>query len=382
MKFVNLGSVAEVIAGQSPRGVFYNSIGLGMPFYQGKKEFGDRYLGAPTTWTTKVTKLAKPGDILMSVRAPVGPINYSTQRICIGRGLAAIRPNENLDRDFLFYFLLHKQSEISGNTGAVFDSINKDQIASIQIPLPSLVKQKKIVEKLDKVFLEIDLMESNINSRLQSTTILSKSLIDFFLNNSPSLTRVKLKNISSIGYGYTSKSSQTKGNSKYLRITDIQNGKVDWSLVPYCEVKKEEFEKFSLQKGDIVFARTGATTGKSYMIEEDVNGVFASYLIRVVPDKQIVNPDFINIFFNSQEYWNGIEGGISGSAQGGFNASKLSELEIPLPSLNLQKTVVDKLKLLLKDVDVYKENLVRKKELLLELRNSVLAFNFSIKEVA
>ncbi|MBW6510985.1 MAG: restriction endonuclease subunit S [Desulfuromonadaceae bacterium] len=118
-----LGEVAEVIAGQSPEGSFYNSSGDGLPFYQGKKEFNERFIGAPTTWTSQITKVALEGDVLMSVRAPVGPVNFATQKICIGRGLAAIRSNKHLDRDFLFYFLLSKQDEISGTEGAVFASI-------------------------------------------------------------------------------------------------------------------------------------------------------------------------------------------------------------------------------------------------------------------
>ena len=94
-----LGDVCKVIAGQSPEGKFYNSEGKGMPFYQGKKEYGEKYIGDPTTWTTKITKEAEAEDILMSVRAPVGPVNFATQRICIGRGLAAIRSGKEIDKN-------------------------------------------------------------------------------------------------------------------------------------------------------------------------------------------------------------------------------------------------------------------------------------------
>lgn len=178
MKLVPLGTVAEVIAGQSPEGIYYNKNSKGTPFYQGKKEFGDRYLDEPTTWTTKITKLATPGDILMSVRAPVGPINFTSHQICIGRGLAAIRSSESINNNFLFYFLLHKQPEISGNTGAVFDSINKDQIASIEIPLPSLEKQREIVEKLDSAFAEIEALRSQIKTRNGYASALRQSLLN------------------------------------------------------------------------------------------------------------------------------------------------------------------------------------------------------------
>lgn len=100
---------------------------------KGKKEFTEKYIGEPTTWTTSVTKEAQEGDILMSVRAPVDPVNFSTMHICIGRGLAAIRASSVIEREYLFNFLLKHQNEIVGSAGAVFDSISKTQIENIQI---------------------------------------------------------------------------------------------------------------------------------------------------------------------------------------------------------------------------------------------------------
>lgn len=176
-KLVPLGTVAEVIAGQSPEGIYYNSNGQGVPFYQGKKEFGDKFLGAPTTWTTKITKLAQSGDILMSVRAPVGPVNFATQEICIGRGLASIRASKLVNKDFLYYVLLHKQPEISGNTGAVFDSINKEQIASIELPVPSLERQQEVVERLESAFAAIKLLKAQIRTKKDYAASLRQSLL-------------------------------------------------------------------------------------------------------------------------------------------------------------------------------------------------------------
>ena len=131
-----LGDVCEVIAGQSPKSQFYNEDKVGLPFYQGKKEFQKKYIGEPTKWTSKITKEALEDDILMSVRAPVGPVNFSTQKCCIGRGLAAIRSSELIDKDYCFYYLQSKEDELIGNSGAVFNSINKTQIGNIPIPIP------------------------------------------------------------------------------------------------------------------------------------------------------------------------------------------------------------------------------------------------------
>jgi len=153
----------------------------------------------------------------------------------------------------------------------------------------------------------------------------------------------QLGDISRIMYGYTAKANPNPAKAKYLRITDIQNNLVDWNSVPNCDLTDDEFFKYQLQYGDIVFARTGATTGKSFLVSNPPDAVFASYLIRVQTNLKQVLPEFLNQFFQTSKYWNEINKGISGSAQGGFNATKLRELEIPFPPLDEQKHIVAKL---------------------------------------
>jgi len=149
---VELKEIAEIISGQSPEGENYNENAKGLPFYQGKTEFGDIFLGSPRVWTTKITKESIEGDILMSVRAPVGPVNLNDfEKICIGRGLCAIRINQNnILNNYLFFYLQCIEGKLKGGNGAIFDSINKEQISCIKIPLPPLETQRQIVEKLDK----------------------------------------------------------------------------------------------------------------------------------------------------------------------------------------------------------------------------------------
>lgn len=177
-----LRDICKVIAGQSPEGKFYNSEGNGLPFYQGKKEYGEKYIGEPTTWTTKITKEAEAGDILMSVRAPVGPVNFATQKICIGRGLAAIRAGKSIDREFLFNFLLKYENEIEGNTGAVFNSINKTQIEDIVIPHPPLSEQQIIVQQLVTLESETQKLEFIYQQKLNDLEELKKSILQKAFN--------------------------------------------------------------------------------------------------------------------------------------------------------------------------------------------------------
>ena len=161
----------------------------------------------------------------------------------------------------------------------------------------------------------------------------------------------RLGELAQINYGYTAKASFETDGPKFLRITDIQNGVVNWSTVPSCELSDQDFIKHKLETNDIVFARTGATTGKSFLIKEIENSVAASYLIRLRLTSSEILPEFVSIFFQTSMYWDLVEAGSSGSAQGGFNASKLSNLEINFPPIPEQKRIVSILDTVFADLE-------------------------------
>jgi type I restriction enzyme S subunit len=150
----------------------------------------------------------------------------------------------------------------------------------------------------------------------------------------------ELGNIAAINYGYTAKAAFEEVGPKFLRITDIQNDSVDWSGVPHCPIDEADFKKHKLHDQDIVFARTGATTGKSYLVYDPPESVAASYLIRLRVQDSGVSAQFVSKYFQTREYWDSVTSGISGSAQGGFNASKLSAMVIPIPPIAEQKQIV------------------------------------------
>lgn len=162
---------------------------------------------------------------------------------------------------------------------------------------------------------------------------------------------VKVEDIAKkIQYGYTGKTIK-KGNYRYLRITDIQNQSVDWSTVPISDVSSEkDIEKYKLEINDILFARTGATVGKSFLIEDTEPSIFASYLIRVQP-KEIVFPKYLYLYFQSESYWNQIRAHEVGAAQPNVNGKKLGMIKFPLPPLSEQHRIVTKLDALFSDID-------------------------------
>ncbi len=168
-----------------------------------------------------------------------------------------------------------------------------------------------------------------------------------------------LSTVASISYGYTHSASSEPVGPRMLRITDLQDDRVDWESVPYCQIASSDLPKYRLASGDIVFARTGATTGKSYLVTEPPKAVFASYLIRLrLLDKTLL-PKFVSLYFQTAEYWKAISEGSTGSAQGGFNATKLGALAMPVPPLPEQRRIVGILDRTFDDIATVKANAVR-----------------------
>lgn len=184
---------------------------------------------------------------------------------------------------------------------------------------------------------------------------------------------------SGIQYGYTASACNEGTGPKFLRITDIQNGSVDWDNVPTCRITKEDSKKFRLNIGDIVFARTGATVGKSYLIlEGSPESVFASYLIRIaLPDD--LNRKYVYYFFQSPQYWKQISEGKAGIGQPNVNATKLQSLKIPLPPLSEQHRIVSKIEELFTKLDAGIEALRKAEAFLASYRKAIMRCAFEGK---
>lgn len=157
-----------------------------------------------------------------------------------------------------------------------------------------------------------------------------------------------------ISYGYTESAKQEKIGPKFLRITDIASGRLDWSKVPYCPISEHDFKKYNLLPGDIVIARTGATTGVNYTIKESdpKNVVFASYLIRYKINQKIADPYFIGQLLRSPNWTDYVDAIAGGSAQPGANAKQLGSFEISLPELPVQTAIASVLSSLDDKIDL------------------------------
>jgi type I restriction enzyme S subunit len=151
-----LEKVCEVIQGQSPPGTSYNTTGHGLPFFQGKAEFGDLYPEA-AKWCTAPAKIALRDDVLISIRAPVGPTNLCPARACIGRGLAALRPRHGIPPRYILYALRNNVRELVDHaTGSTFEAVSGKQLRAHEIPVAPGSEQHRIVAEIEKQFTRLD----------------------------------------------------------------------------------------------------------------------------------------------------------------------------------------------------------------------------------
>ena len=365
-----LGDVCEVIAGQSPEGKYYNNIEDGLPFYQGKKEFTDKYLGEPTTWTTNITKEAQKDDVLMSVRAPVGPINFSTQKICIGRGLAAIRAGKMIDKDFLFNFLLNHENKLIGNMGAVFNSINKTQIENIKIPLPPLPIQKRIVAILDKAFENISKAKENAEKNLENSNEIFESYLQSVFENK--------------GDGWEEKTlNQISENLDGKRVPITKNVRNSGSIPYYGASGVVDYVKEYLFDEELLLvSEDGANLlARTYPIAFSITGkTWVNNHAHVLRFESTITQKFVELYLNSIK----LDDFVSGMAQPKLNQAMLNKIPIPLPPILIQKVIVAKSNSLSAETKQLSSIYEKKLSSLEELKKSILqkAFNGELTKVA
>jgi len=264
------------------------------------------------------------------------------------------------------------------SVGAGTKFLKLDMIKNLKLHLPPLPEQKRIVAILNEAFEGIDRAIANTEKNLANSRELFESYLNaIFTQKGDGWEEKKLGEISTISYGYTEKASPEPIGPKFLRITDIQDNQVNWKTVPFCAISEKDYVKHKLSTGDIVFARTGATTGKSFLVINPPDAVCASYLIRLSLNSKDLMPDFLILYFQTKQYRELISLGISGSAQGGFNASKLAELVIPI-AINIEQVhIVDRAKELFEQIQRIEAIYRQKISALNELKQSILKKAFT-----
>jgi type I restriction enzyme, S subunit len=340
-----IGDVCEVIAGQSPAGKFYNALGKGLPFYQGKKEFGEKFIKAPTTWTTQTTKVAQSGDILMSVRAPVGPMNFATNEICIGRGLAAIRNGDEIDGQFLLYQLLYLQPEIAGRDGAVFASISKPEIEAIEIGVVSLPEQRRIVGILDEAFEGIATAKANTEKNLQNARALFDShLQSVFIQRGPGWVEKRLEGAAdpncTLSYGIVQPGDEYPDGLPVVRPTDLTKKVIRLRGLKRIDPElAEAYKRTALLGGELLLCVRGSTGAVSIASAELVGANVTRGIVPIRFRGTLINPDFGFYLMISEAVQSQIREKTYGAALMQINIRDLRNITVSFPPFEEQKEI-------------------------------------------
>lgn len=367
--WVRLGAFAETISkGTTPKGGSAAYVDEGVNFLRVENLTSEGYISHSKI--THITEemhenylkrsILKANDLLISIAGSLGksaivrecdlPIN-TNQAIAFVR-LFADKIDVNYIRNTiespLINSVLTKQTKVTS-----IPNLTLEIIKDCPIPLPPFLEQQRIVERIEELFTKLDeakerLQEVADSFAVRKAVILHKAFTGELTQqwrrengvSDESWEESNFGKFTVSQYGYTEKAHWEKIGPKFLRITDIQDNKVDWDEVPWCPIDEDGMKQYAVEIGDIMIARTGATTGKSYLICDDVEAVFASFLIRLKVVNKNLDYNYLYGYMQSEDYWRQITDFSSGIAQPGVNASKLKQIKFKCPTLPEQHEIV------------------------------------------
>lgn len=281
----------------------------------------------------------------MSVRAPVGPINEATQRICIGRGLAAIRAKDRLERDFLWYSLLWLQPKIKGSAGAVFDSINKASIESLSIPIPPLEEQQRVVEVLDEAFEGLARARAHAEANIQNARELFDSAIDHVFEAASEWPSPEIASIGEVFDGPHATPKTVDEGPLFLGISSLVDGRIE--LTKTRHVTEEDFEKWTRRvtprSGDVVFSYE-TRLGQVGLIPEDMRCCLGRRmgLIRLNPG--MIDSEYFVLCYLSPTFQRFLKSKtIQGATVDRLSIKDFPNFPFPTPSQNRQAEIVSQI---------------------------------------
>ena len=334
--------------GQSPNSSSYNDYGDGMPFFQGNADFGERY---PITrvWCNTPTKIAQAEDILISVRAPIGALNYAKEECCIGRGLAAITPDRNkVSQDFIYWALKGKKAELNdkGN-GSTFKAISRKILEETMIPDINFEQQHKCAENLEKIY---GIIQNRRKELLALDDLIKARFVELFGNpvlnekgwESNLLAQLTLK----IGSGATPKGGREAYQEEgiaLIRSMNVYNGKFEYKdLAHISDEQAAKLDNVIIKESDVLLNITGASVARSCVVPNQILPARVNQHVCIIRCKECIEPIFLNRLLIDDNYqkllWE-IAG--SGATREAITKQQVERLKIILPPIELQNQFAD-----------------------------------------
>ncbi len=391
-----LENISDIILGQSPPSTTYNQSGIGLPFYQGKLEFGDVY-PTPRKWCNAPKKIAEKEDVLISVRAPVGPTNICPEKSCIGRGLAAIRLLGSIRPFFIFYLLRTFENEILGKgTGTTFKAITGSQLKNLSIPLPPLPEQKRIAAKIEELFTKLDagiealkkikaqlkryhqavlkhafegkltaewrekhrgelepasaLLERTKEERKKlgkkhkefpplNTSELSELPVDWVWTRVGEISRTMGGKRLPKGHTY----SETPTIYRYIRVTDFENMTINLKGLQFLKPETQELiSKYTISKEDVYISIAGSI-GKVGLIREQIDGANLTENAAKITEIKGIEKKCLNYILNSPSAQEQVKRLTISSNQPKLALFRIERIIIPLPPFLEQQIIIEEI---------------------------------------
>ena len=334
MEYVMLKDVCTINMGQSPDSDSYNDNGEGVPFFQGNADFGERY---PVTrkWCSAPTKMAISEDILISVRAPIGALNYAKEECCIGRGLAALTPDKTkVSSEFIFWLLKGKNAELnSKGTGSTFKAIGRKVLEETKVPDIPLEKQLEHSKILEKIYTVIQHRKSELQ---MLDDIIKARFVEMFGNGHDGFCNTKkLGEFCKFQQGTQVPveeqiEEQLEGYTRFLRIIDYTQAP---QIPRYVSVKGREIAEDS-----VVIVRYGATAG---FVGHGYAGILANNLFEVVPDESILSKDFLYLALKYGTFEQEVHDKAFGAAMPALSFGMMNDIGVVTPNSTAQNGFVD-----------------------------------------
>jgi type I restriction enzyme, S subunit len=381
---VSLGEVCEVIQGQSPPGSTYNTVRKGLPFFQGKADFGPTF-PTPRKWCTHPKKIAEPGDVLISVRAPVGPTNLCHETSAIGRGLAAIRPPEEMPTKYLLYALRATADRLSSRaTGSTFEAVTGAVLKQHEIPLAPISQQMMIVDEIEKQFTRIDAAFPSLFHAQERLWPLRSSVITSLVEG-----QWPKRGWGEIGQSQNGRAFPSKDYSddgiKLLRPGNLhRSGRVEWTSANTRWLPmsyRESHPKYLVGPGELVMNLTAQSLKDEFLGRICLTGpgdlcLLNQRLARVTP------PDFLDAKYllfvlKSGRFRRFVRSLNKGSLIQHIFTSQLDEYEVPIPPLEEQQEIVSEIEGRLSSVDVTESALMASQVRAQTLRRAILSRAFA-----
>ncbi len=343
MEYVALKDVCKINMGQSPDSSSYNDKKEGIPFYQGNADFGEKH-PIPRVWCNAPTKIAQPKDILMSVRAPIGALNYAQEKCCIGRGLAAITPDKDkLSLEFLYWFLRGKNSELnSKGTGSTFKAISKKTLEEIRVPLIDLEKQQKMAQALEKTYSVIQMRTKQLK---ELDDLIKARFVELFGDPTENPNGYQINRLSDYIISLTSgsrgwaKYCVNDGNEWFITIKNVKDCSIITdNMQPIKAPDNAEARRTKVKEGDLLISIT-ADLGRTGVVTKKIaeHGAYINqHLSCIRLDREVLNPLFVAHYMESPAGKEQFIAKNQSAVKAGLNFNSIKSLKLMIPPMEKQ----------------------------------------------